>query len=201
MLGRVGAPLPMPGARPRRDTSPASPAYEEIITTRDAPTFYHKSNISEPRLADENPLTANIAQQVVASKASSPTASPPKSRSHGREKERKSSPAAASPTSNPRRSEKARVGSPVSSAFEAYKPSSNTKPVAAARPRTRRDDTIALATSVVGDAKQPSSHLLTAAIDVGTGFSGYAFAFNQEPLNTRMNKNWQVLPYFMNYCN
>ena len=35
-----------------------------------------------------------------------------------------------------------------------------------------------------------SDHLLTAAFDIGTGYSGYAFAFNARPLQTHMNKNW-----------
>ena len=33
-------------------------------------------------------------------------------------------------------------------------------------------------------------YLLVAAIDFGTTYSGYAFAFTSEPNNIRMNKNW-----------
>ena len=33
-------------------------------------------------------------------------------------------------------------------------------------------------------------HVLVAAIDFGTTYSGYAFALTAEPDNIRMNKNW-----------
>ena len=32
--------------------------------------------------------------------------------------------------------------------------------------------------------------IMVAAIDFGTTYSGYAFAFTSEPNNIRMNKNW-----------
>ena len=41
-----------------------------------------------------------------------------------------------------------------------------------------------------------SEHLLTVAFDIGTGFSGYAFAFNEVPLKTYMNKNWTSVRTF-----
>ena len=44
------------------------------------------------------------------------------------------------------------------------------------------------ATSLSEDTR--NTHMLTASLDIGTGFSGYAFAFNAEPLQIYMNKNW-----------
>ena len=39
------------------------------------------------------------------------------------------------------------------------------------------------------------SYILVAAIDFGTTYSGYAFAFTSEPNNIRMNKNWAAEKY------
>lgn len=40
--------------------------------------------------------------------------------------------------------------------------------------------------------RHSTKHLLTATFDIGTGFSGYAFGFNQQPLTIRTNTVWGV---------